>query len=71
VLSRLRNWPVIDKADTAVRPGETYQAALRLRLDVTQLPRPFQITALGNKDWTLASDWKIWAATLPLPAEVK
>ena len=71
VLSRLRNWPVIDKGDPALRPGETYQAALRLRLDITQLPRPFQITALGNKDWALASDWKTWTATLPMPAEVK
>jgi hypothetical protein len=32
---------------------------------VTQLPRPFQITALGNKEWNLASDWKNWQATLP------
>lgn len=71
VLSRLRNWLVIDKGETAVRPGETYQAALRLRLDPAQLPRPFQITALGNKDWTLAADWKIWTATLQPPAEAK
>lgn len=73
VLSRLRNWTVIDAADKSVRPGETYQAALRLRLDLTQLPRPFQVTALGNKDWNLESDWKRWAAILPplapLPAE--
>ncbi len=71
VLSRLRNWVVIEKADSGlVRPGETYTAALRLRLDITQLPRPFQITALGNKDWNLASDWKTWQATLPA-AEAK
>ena len=74
VLSRLRNWIVIDKNDKSVRPGETYAASLRMRLDVTQLPRPFQISALGNKDWSLASDWKTWSATLApaaLPAEVK
>ena len=71
VLSRLRNWVVIEKADSGlVRPGETYTAALRLRLDINQLPRPFQITALGNRDWNLASDWKTWQATLP-PAEAK
>lgn len=73
MLSRLRNWGVIERADKSVRPGEPYQAALRLRLDVTQLPRPFQITALGNRDWSLASDWKTWQATLPAapPAEAK
>lgn len=65
MLARLRNWVVVDKSDKTLRPGEPYQAALRLRLDITQLPRPFQISALGNKEWSLASDWKIWQASLP------
>ena len=71
VLSRLRNWAVIDRGvdKSGIRGGETYAAALRLRLDINQLPRPFQIGALGNRDWSLASDWKTWQATLP--AEVK
>ena len=70
VLSRLRNWVVIEKAENSlVRPGETYTAALRLHLDITQLPRPFQITALGNRDWNLSSDWKTWQATLPAEAK--
>lgn len=67
VLRRLRNWQVIDRDEKIVVPGGTYQAAVRLRLDFNQLPRPFQISALGNKDWSLASDWKTWLATLPLP----
>lgn len=74
VLSRLRSWTVIDKNDKAVHPGEAYSASLRMRLDVTQLPRPFQISALGNKDWSLGSDWKTWPANLlpaALPAEAK
>ncbi len=69
VLARLRNWVVVERGEKNIRSGEAYDAALRLRLDVTQLPRPFQITALGNKDWSLASDWKSWQTTLaPLPA---
>lgn len=69
VLARLRNWVVVERGEKSVRPGESYDAALRLRLDVTQLPRPFQITALGNRDWSLASDWKTWQTTPPpLPA---
>lgn len=67
MLSRLRNWQVIEAGDK-VKAGETYEAGLRLRLDTTQLPRPFQITALGNKDWSLSSDWKTWMATLPSPS---
>jgi hypothetical protein len=70
VLSRLRNWTVVDKNEKSVRPGDAYEASLRMRLDVTQLPRPFQISALGNKDWSLGSDWKTWAVSLP-PAEAK
>ena len=27
-------------------------------LDVAQLPKPFQVNALNNSDWRLASDWK-------------
>lgn len=69
VLSRLRNWVVVERGEKGIRSGEPYDAVLRLRLDVTQLPRPFQITALGNKDWSLASDWKAWQVNLaPLPA---
>jgi hypothetical protein len=72
MLSRLRGWLVVDKGDLLVRPGEPYQAAIRLRLDITQLPRPFQITSLGNKDWNLASDRKAWLVSLPpLPVETK
>lgn len=65
MLAHLRNWVVVDRNDRAARAGEPYQAALRLRLDVTQLPRPFQISALGNKDWSLTSDWKTWQVMLP------
>lgn len=70
VFSRLRGWLVIEKSDKSVRAGEPYQAALRLRLDLNQLPRPFQISALGNKDWSLSSDWKSWQVSLPLPLVV-
>jgi hypothetical protein len=64
VLARVRNWVVVERGGDA-KPGETYAAALRMRLDLQQLPRPFQIAALGNRDWNLASDWKTWTATLP------
>jgi hypothetical protein len=73
MLAHLRNWGVAERGDKAVRVGEPYLAALRLRLDVTQLPRPFQISALGNRDWSLASEWKTWPVTLPAlpPVEAK
>ncbi|MDP3638993.1 MAG: DUF4390 domain-containing protein, partial [Azonexus sp.] len=45
VLTRLRHWQVADKSDKGIRIGEPVQAALRFRLDVAQLPKPFQITS--------------------------
>ena len=41
-----------------LRTGDTYTAAVRMRLDVSQLPKPFQLSALTNREWTLDSDWK-------------
>jgi len=54
-MGRLRNAPVTDK--NGLSPGQSYAAAIRMRLDVSQLPKPFQITALGSRDWNLSSDW--------------
>jgi hypothetical protein len=54
-ISRVRNLPVTEKS--ALQPGLHYQAAVRMRLDVSQLPKPFQITALGSREWNLSSDW--------------
>lgn len=66
VLSRLRNWSVLEKnSEKAPKPGESMQGALRLRLDISQLPKPFQISALGSRDWNLASEWKTWSIVLP------
>ena len=43
--------------------GTRYEAALRLRLDVNQLPKPFQMSALASREWTLASEWYRWSFT--------
>lgn len=34
-----------------------YTFAVRLRLDIERMPKPFQITSLGSRDWNLASSW--------------
>jgi hypothetical protein len=31
-----------------------------MRLDTAQLPKPFQVSALANREWTLASPWRRW-----------
>lgn len=55
-LRRIRGWKVLERG--ALKPDEDYRAQLRMRLDTSQLPKPFQINALTNRDWTLASDWR-------------
>jgi len=69
VLSRMRNWQVLEKGE--VKAGQTYMAGLRMRLDLSQMPKTFQVSALANRDWNLASDWLRWSYTYtpPVPAE--
>jgi len=61
VLSRVRGWAVADRA--LVKAGEPHNAALRLRLDLSQLPKPFQVTSIGNKDWNLTAEVRRWSFT--------
>lgn len=56
VLRRLRNWLVVDR--TVTLADTTYEAAVRMRLDTTLLPKPFQLSALTNREWNLESQWK-------------
>ncbi len=59
VISNLRNWSVADKA--LMQAGEPYSAQLRMKLDLTQLPKPFQVTSIGNKDWAISAEIKRWS----------
>ncbi|MEK7438993.1 MAG: DUF4390 domain-containing protein [Pseudomonadota bacterium] len=69
VLSRVRSWQVLERAQ--VGAGTDYQAALRMRLDVTQLPKPFQVNALTSREWNLASEWQRWPLQVIAPVSEK
>jgi hypothetical protein len=43
-----------------IKKDEKYIAAARLRLDIEQLPKPLQVNALTDSDWTLDSGWYRW-----------
>jgi hypothetical protein len=47
----------------AIAKGNSYTASLRLRLDTSQLPKPFNLNALGSREWSLGSDWYQWVVT--------
>ena len=69
VLSRVRSWQVLERKE--LDAGTEYQAALRMRHDVTQLPKPFQVNALTNRDWNLASEWRRWPFRVKAPVTEK
>ncbi len=48
-------WRVID--NNQIDPSKSYTAALRMTLDLSKLPKPFQVNALNNRDWNVSSDW--------------
>jgi hypothetical protein len=50
-----------------------YEAALRMRLDTTLLPKPFQLSALTSRELHLESPWRRFTVRSPrqLPAPVE
>jgi hypothetical protein len=48
-------WRVID--NNQIDLSKSYTAALRMTLDLSKLPKPFQVNALNNRDWNVTSDW--------------
>jgi hypothetical protein len=52
----------VANADDLVK-GARYEASVREKLDVNQLPKPFQVNALASRDWQLASDWHRFSFT--------
>jgi hypothetical protein len=48
-------WRVMDNAQ--LDSSKSYTAALRMTLDLSKLPKPFQVNALNNRDWNVSSDW--------------
>lgn len=62
-MSTIRATPIATTAELA--PGQRYEAWLRMRLDTGRLPKPFQMTALTNRDWNPQSEWKRFDFTVP------
>ncbi|PQV44527.1 DUF4390 domain-containing protein [Paraburkholderia sp. BL21I4N1] len=62
VIKHITSWHVIDRND--VHAGETYNASVRMQLDIALMPKPFQIDAVNNRDWSLSSEWKRFTFTV-------
>ncbi|MBU3604474.1 MULTISPECIES: DUF4390 domain-containing protein [unclassified Polynucleobacter] len=48
-------WRVIEGAQ--LDTSKSYTASMRMSLDLSKLPKPFQVNALNNRDWNVSSDW--------------
>ena len=71
VLKRIRSWLVVDR--TVSFADADYEAAVRMRLDTSLLPKPFQLSALTSRELQLDSPWKRFTVRSPrqLPAPVE
>lgn len=49
VIKRIFRWKIADASD--LDGGGKHKLELRFRLDLSRLPRPFQIGAIGQSDW--------------------
>jgi len=52
-LQRISRWKIADAAE--IEPDSRHNVDLRFRLDMSQLPRPFQIGAVGQSDWRISA----------------
>lgn len=62
-IGRIVALPVADKG--VFSPGEIYQAALRLSLDRSRLPKPLQLDAVISRDWQIEAkvlNWQVATA---------
>lgn len=52
-LQRLSRWKIADLSDIDLE--QSHYAEFRFKLDLAQLPRPFQIGSLGHSDWNVSA----------------
>lgn len=52
-VKHVARWKIADVAD--LEPDARYSVDFRFHLDVSQLPRPFQIGAVGHADWNISA----------------
>jgi hypothetical protein len=60
-LGHIENWAITPIK--TLRPGNSYRAAIRMRLDLGLLSKPLQINALATGKWEVEGDWYEWEVT--------
>lgn len=57
-IARLRLGTVAERRD--LKPGAQYEASFRFYHDVSQLPKPLQVTAFASSEWELSAPPRDW-----------
>ncbi|MCU0840182.1 MAG: DUF4390 domain-containing protein [Thiobacillaceae bacterium] len=52
------DWAVLHQSQ--VRRRHSYDLAVRMYLDTSQLPKPLQVNAVASQRWQLDSGWREW-----------
>jgi hypothetical protein len=63
MLGKVEDWQVLERG--ALKPGQRYDARLRLRLDTAKLPKPLSIGVVGGEKWEFATPWYDWSFDAP------
>lgn len=58
LVGNLNNWAVAERA--LLKKKVAYRAGVRLRVDLSQLPKPLQVNAFASDRWQMDSDWLRW-----------
>jgi hypothetical protein len=66
VVGRIAALPVLEK--DALKNGESYEAAVRLALDRSQLPKPFQVDAITDRALQVEAKVLRWQFVAPVVA---
>lgn len=64
-LGRVEDWQILERG--ALKPGQRYDARLRLRLDTAQLAKPLSISAVTGDKWEFSTAWHQWSFDAPPP----
>ena len=68
-IGSIGGWRVIESGQ--IDPNKSYSAGLRMSLDLSKLPKPFQVNALNNREWNLSSDWLHFPFSANSPSPIR
>jgi len=68
VVRHMRRWPFAQREEL---PVGSFKGRLRLRLDVSQLPKSFQANTFNSNDWAWSTRWYEFGISVPAEPETK